>query len=79
MAGNPHGFATEGTAREVLGAIAALANGNAVPEGDEQVTVQPYTRQDGTTARVVETITTTAGTRTVTTDYEPPLPLPEVS
>lgn len=76
---NPHGFATEGTARQVVEALAAIGNGTRVPEGDETVDVQPYVREDGTTAQVVETITTSAGTRTITTNYLEPLPAPTVS
>lgn len=71
---NPHGFATEGTARQVVEALAAIGNGTRVPEGDEVVDVQAYTREDGTTAQVVETITNAAGTRTVTTNYLVPQP-----
>ncbi len=78
MSGNPMGFATEATARQVLAALAAISVGDRVPEGDEDVLVERFTRPDGTTSRVVETITAGGATRTVTTRYSEPQADPEL-
>ncbi len=72
------GFATEATAQRVLAALAAISVGERVPEGDEDVLVERFTREDGTTSKVVETITAGGTTRTVTTRYSAPVLDPEL-